>query len=146
LSPRRMPPTPQSGAASGAGDDFVLCGLYRIDVLMNSVNNENPIASFRYGLYAVRGLEIDYVSAGKREVKMMAKQSSSRAMKKSSAPMRAYATSTSDDSGASALTTLNFKVSQDFHREFKTFAAQHSKKMVEVLQEAFALLKDANGR
>ena len=76
---------------------------------------------------------------------MMTKQSSSRAMKKHSAPNHAGATATVDDSGASSLTTLNFKVSQEFHREFKTFAAQHSKKMVEVLQEAFALLKDANG-
>jgi hypothetical protein len=72
----------------------------------------------------------------------MAKQTSSKGMKKSSAPMQAGA-ATPD---ASSLTTLNFKVSQDFHREFKTFAAQHSKKMVEVLQEAFALLKDATGR
>jgi hypothetical protein len=44
-----------------------------------------------------------------------------------------------------ALTPLNFKVPREFHREFKTFAAQHSKKMVEVLQEAFELLKRANG-
>lgn len=43
------------------------------------------------------------------------------------------------------LTTLNFKVSQEFHRDFKTFAAQNSKKMVEVLQDAFAMLKEANG-
>jgi hypothetical protein len=108
---------------------------------MNSVNNENPIASFRYDLYAVRVLGIDYPSAGKREVTMMAKQPSSKAMKKSSVAMQAGAPATE----SSSLTTLNFKVSQDFHREFKTFAAQHSKKMVEVLQEAFALLKDANG-
>jgi hypothetical protein len=40
------------------------------------------------------------------------------------------------------LTTLNFKVPEEFHREFKTYAAQHRKKMVEVLQEAFNLLKD----
>ena len=76
---------------------------------------------------------------------MMAKQSASIAMKRSSVPLR-RGTSVSDEaSSASSVTTLNFKVSQEFHREFKTFAAQHSKKMVEVLQEAFALLKDANG-
>lgn len=74
----------------------------------------------------------------------MAKQSTFKAIQKAPAPLRAG--DMTNDSGASALTTLNFKVSQDFHREFKTFAAQHSKKMVEVLQEAFALLKDANGR
>jgi len=44
-----------------------------------------------------------------------------------------------------ALRPLNFKVPQEFHRDFKTFAAQHSKKMVEVLQEAFALLKEKYG-
>ena len=44
-----------------------------------------------------------------------------------------------------SLTPLNFKVPQEFHRDFKTFAASHSKKMVEVLQEAFALLKEKHG-
>ncbi|MGB8061201.1 MAG: hypothetical protein WCF26_04850 [Candidatus Sulfotelmatobacter sp.] len=48
-------------------------------------------------------------------------------------------------SESAVLTPLNFKVPQAFHREFKTFAAQHSKKMVEVLQEAFALLKEKHG-
>ncbi len=43
------------------------------------------------------------------------------------------------------LTPLNFKVPHEFHRDFKTFSAQHSKKMVEVLQEAFALLKEKYG-
>ncbi len=76
---------------------------------------------------------------------MMARQSSPKGMKKSSAPIQAGATATVGDSGASSLTTLNFKVSEDFHREFKTFAPQHGKKMAEGLQEAFALLKDAKG-
>lgn len=49
-------------------------------------------------------------------------------------------------SDITVLTPLNFKVPAEFHRDFKTFAAQHSKKMVEVLQEAFALLKESNGR
>jgi hypothetical protein len=48
-------------------------------------------------------------------------------------------------SESTVLTPLNFKVPHEFHREFKTFAAQHSKKMVEVLQEAFALLKEKHG-
>lgn len=51
-----------------------------------------------------------------------------------------------DNSESTALTPLNFKVPLGFHREFKTFAAQHGKKMVEVLQEAFASLKDRYGR
>jgi|HubBroStandDraft_4_1064222.scaffolds.fasta_scaffold287523_2 hypothetical protein len=50
-----------------------------------------------------------------------------------------------DSSESAALTPLNFKVPQEFHRDFKTFAAQHSKKMVEVLQEAFVLLKEKYG-
>jgi len=49
-------------------------------------------------------------------------------------------------SESAVLTPLNFKVPHEFHRDFKTFAAQHSKKMVEVLQEAFALLKEKYGR
>jgi len=49
-------------------------------------------------------------------------------------------------SESAALTTLNFRVPQEFHRDFKTFAAQHSKKMVEVLQEAFLLLKEKYGK
>lgn len=71
----------------------------------------------------------------------MARQPSSKAMRKSLVSVQGGAPTTD----TSSLTTLNFKVSQEFHREFKMFAAQHSKKMVEVLQEAFALLKDANG-
>lgn len=59
-------------------------------------------------------------------------------------PQRASAES-SDSSESAALAPLNFKVSHEFHREFKTFAAQHGKKMVEVLQEAFASLKDKYG-
>lgn len=51
----------------------------------------------------------------------------------------------SHDSTESVLSPLNFKVPHEFHREFKTFAAQHGKKMVEVLQEAFASLKDKYG-
>ena len=50
------------------------------------------------------------------------------------------------DAEGPELTPLNFKVSRDFHREFKTFAAQHSKTMVGMLQEAFALLKEAYGK
>jgi hypothetical protein len=38
-------------------------------------------------------------------------------------------------------TPLNFKVSADFRREFKTFAAQHNKKLYQLLYESFAALK-----
>lgn len=59
-------------------------------------------------------------------------------------PPRAAAES-HDSTESAILSPLNFKVPHEFHREFKTFAAQHGKKMVEVLQEAFASLKDKYG-
>ena len=39
---------------------------------------------------------------------------------------------------------LNFKVPFDFRREFKTYAAQHNKKLNQLLYEAFAALKAKN--
>lgn len=39
---------------------------------------------------------------------------------------------------------LNFKVPLDFRREFKTYAAQHNKKLNQLLYEAFAALKAKN--
>jgi hypothetical protein len=71
----------------------------------------------------------------------MAKKTSRTA----SSPLSAKAAVRLDSSESAALTPLNFKVPHAFHRDFKTFAAQHSKKMVEVLQEAFALLKEKYG-
>ena len=50
-----------------------------------------------------------------------------------------------DLAAPTVLKPLNFKVSGEFHRVFKTFAAQHGKKMVEVLQEAFASLMEKYG-
>jgi hypothetical protein len=41
-------------------------------------------------------------------------------------------------------TPLNFKVPVDFRREFKTYAAQHNKKLNQLLYEAFAALKAKN--
>ena len=38
-------------------------------------------------------------------------------------------------------TPLNFKVSAEFRREFKTYAAQHNKKLKQLLYDAFAALK-----
>lgn len=42
---------------------------------------------------------------------------------------------------SSQATPLNFKVPADFRREFKTYAAQHNKKLNQLLYEAFAALK-----
>lgn len=43
------------------------------------------------------------------------------------------------------LTPMNFRVPEEFHREFKLFAVQHGKSMVDLLQEAFRLLRDKRG-
>ena len=40
-----------------------------------------------------------------------------------------------------ALKPLNFRVSPEFHREFKTFAATQGRSMVDVLHEAFDLVR-----
>jgi hypothetical protein len=45
-------------------------------------------------------------------------------------------------SAPSELAPLNFKVTKAFRREFKTYASQHDMKMVELLQEAFRLVKE----
>lgn len=48
------------------------------------------------------------------------------------------------ESVLSGSTPLNFKVPLDFRREFKTYAAQHNKKLNQLLFEAFAALKAKN--
>jgi hypothetical protein len=45
------------------------------------------------------------------------------------------------DNGDARTAPLNFKVSPDFRREFKTYAAQHNKKLNQLLYEAFDVLK-----
>jgi len=40
---------------------------------------------------------------------------------------------------------MNFKVPEEFHHEFKTYAVQHRKTMLELLQEGFELLKERHG-
>ena len=39
-------------------------------------------------------------------------------------------------------TPLNFKVTEEFRREFKTYAAQHNMKLNQLLFDAFAALKE----
>jgi hypothetical protein len=46
---------------------------------------------------------------------------------------------------AAALTPMNFKVPESFHREFKLYAVQHGMSMVELLQESFAVLRKQRG-
>jgi len=44
--------------------------------------------------------------------------------------------------GAAGLTPMNFRVSAQFHREFKLYAVQHGMSMVDLLQESFRLMKE----
>ncbi len=44
-----------------------------------------------------------------------------------------------------SLKPLNFKVSSEFHREFKAFAALHEISMVDLLREGFYLVKEQRG-
>lgn len=41
----------------------------------------------------------------------------------------------------SALTPMNFRVPETFHREFKLYAVEHGTSMVDLLQKSFDLLK-----
>lgn len=41
------------------------------------------------------------------------------------------------------LVSINFKVSPEFHREFKTYAVQHDISMVELLQRCFDVYKES---
>ena len=43
------------------------------------------------------------------------------------------------------LTPMNFKVPEEFHREFKLYAVQGGMSMVELLQKSFCLFRDKRG-
>ena len=47
--------------------------------------------------------------------------------------------------GSGRVASMNFKVSEEFRREFKTYAVQHGKTMLELLQEGFELVKEQHG-
>jgi hypothetical protein len=44
--------------------------------------------------------------------------------------------------GTAGLTPMNFRVSTQFHREFKLYAVQHGMSMVDLLQASFRLMKE----
>jgi len=50
-----------------------------------------------------------------------------------------------DRTEAGTLKPLNFKVSPEFHREFKAYAAVHGVSMLDILKEGFALVKQRRG-
>ena len=45
-----------------------------------------------------------------------------------------------------ALTPMNFRVTEAFHREFKIYAVQHGMTMADLLHESFTALKTQSGR
>ena len=51
-----------------------------------------------------------------------------------------------DKRGAPALTPMNFRVTEAFHREFKIYAVQHGMTMADLLHESFTALKTQSGR
>ena len=53
---------------------------------------------------------------------------------------------TLDKQGAAALTPMNFRVPESFHREFKLYAVQHGMSMVDLLQKSFRLMKEKRAR
>jgi hypothetical protein len=53
---------------------------------------------------------------------------------------------TLEKGGSVELTPMNFRVPETFHREFKLYAVQHGMSMVDLLQEAFRLVKEKRGR
>lgn len=45
-----------------------------------------------------------------------------------------------------SLTPMNFRVSKQFHREFKLYAVEHGMSMVELLQVSFEAMKSRRSR
>lgn len=54
--------------------------------------------------------------------------------------------SSAQDPDASYTSSLNFKVSPDFKKEFKGFAVSQGVSMVDLLKEGFALVKEQRGQ
>jgi hypothetical protein len=75
----------------------------------------------------------------------MAKASSQQHRVKTSSMSSGKSTDTTANRDSNPLTPLNFRVSREFHREFKTFAAQRGISMLELLQEGFRLVKERRG-
>jgi hypothetical protein len=51
-----------------------------------------------------------------------------------------------DQQEAVALTPMNFRVPETFHREFKLYAVQHGMSMVSLLQASFAVFRKQRGK
>jgi hypothetical protein len=93
------------------------------------------------GVYKNRGAgkRVSEVTRLKRILGLMAKANRQKEPQ-NDAP--ASVTGSSGKGEPATLTPLNFKVPEKFHREFKTYAAQHGVSMLELLQEGFRLVKE----
>jgi hypothetical protein len=59
-------------------------------------------------------------------------------------PQAASTVGNLDKPESEELVSLNFRVTKEFRRDFKIFAAQNNKEMVKILYEAFASLKQSH--
>jgi len=75
----------------------------------------------------------------------MAKVPPPKRSTKGAPPVATLAVNNLDKPEGGSLKPLNFKVSSEFHREFKAYAATHGISMVELLREGFALVKEQRG-
>jgi hypothetical protein len=78
----------------------------------------------------------------KKDVGLMAEANRQKESQKD-APVSVAGSSGKHESAA--LTPLNFKVPEKFHREFKAYAARHGVSMLELFQEGFRLVKERRG-
>jgi hypothetical protein len=111
-------------------------------MLTNYRNNESTIAFFRYHLYSDFRIRCCLIYRGLAG--FMAKALYRRHREKNTLPSSLKDMEIHPRESTS-LTPLNFKVSTEFHREFKTYAAQRGVSMLELLQEGFRLVKERQG-
>lgn len=73
----------------------------------------------------------------------MAKVPPPKRSAKGTPPSPVIALANLDRPEPTALTPMNFKVPEEFHREFKLYAVQHGMSMVDLLQQAFQRFKQS---
>lgn len=71
---------------------------------------------------------------------------SRRKTEKASSQSSAISIPDLDTQRPAALTPMNFRVPETFHREFKLYAVQHGISMVDLLQKSFRLMKEKQAR
>ncbi len=75
----------------------------------------------------------------------MAKTPATRKSEKSGLNRPVIALPKPDTSESTAVTPMNFRVPETFHRKFKLYAVQNGISMVDLLQESFRALKVVRG-